>query len=241
MEGYTCRMCKKSFSRADALKRHQYNQHVMSSHVFMGPTTIMISGCTSSGKTTWVKRVLEHKEDLFDSPPPHRVLYCYAEWQPLFDDMKDTMKYVIFHQGLPTRDDIEELADGKHHLVVLDDLMADIVKDETIQHLFTRGSHHKNLSVMYLSQNAFCQGKCARNISLNCAYIVLFKNPRDLYQIQLIGRQIGLPKSLSEAYDDCMEELYGYLVVDLSPRHTGLPRLSSHVFPGEDHVSYLPL
>ncbi len=239
MEGNTCQVCEKTFCCPDALKRHQHDQHVMS-HIFLSPTTIMISGCTSSGKTTWAKRVLEHKEELFD-PPPYRVLYCYGEDQPLFEDMKRTMKSVAFHKGLPTRDDIEELADGKHHLVVLDDLMADIVKDETIQHLFTRGSHHKNVSVLYLSQNTFCQGKCSRNISLNCAYLVLFKNPRDLYQIQLIGRQIGLPRTLSEAYEDCMKELYGYLVIDLSPRHTGLPRLCSHVFPGEDHITYLPL
>lgn len=220
------------------MKRHQQSQHV-SRHVFLGPTAIMISGCTSSGKTTWVNRVLENKDELFD-PPPHKVLYCYGEMQPLFDEMKK-FSFIEFHHGLPTVDDIDAFADGQHNLIVLDDLMADIVKDESIQQLFTRGSHHKNLSIMYLAQNIFCQGKCSRNISLNCAYIVLFKNPRDLYQIQLVGRQIGLPRTLPEAYEDCMKDLYGYLVIDMSPRHTGLPHLCSQIFPSQDHVTYHPL
>jgi hypothetical protein len=148
------------------------------------------------------------------------------------------VKNLEFHEGVPTQQDIDSFVDGKHNVVVLDDLMSDIVRDEDIQHLFTRGSHHKNLTVLYLTQNAFCQGKCARTISLNCAYLVLFKNPRDVYQIRLMGRQIGLPRTLPEAYEDCMEDKYGYLVIDLSPHHVGLPHLSSHIFPEEDYVIY---
>ncbi len=193
----------------------------------------MVTGCTSSGKTTFVKKLLEHP-DLFDSPP-NKILYCYGAWQPLYELMSD----IIFHEGLPTADNINQFADGKHNIIVLDDLMADIVKNEEMQHLFTRDSHHKNLTVLFLTQNAFCQGRCARTISLNCAYLVLFKNPRDIYQIKLMGRQIGLPHTLLEAYGDCMEQPFGYLVIDLSPRHTGLPRLYSQLF--DQQVCYVPL
>ena len=234
----SCDVCEKTFSRLDALKRHQLS-HKMKSHIFHCPASIMISGCTSSGKTTFVKKLLEHPE-LFE-PPPQKILYCYGAWQPLFEDMKSTFKDIEFHGGLPDSELITNFVDGNHNIVVLDDLMSDIVKDEDIQQLFTRGSHHMNLTILYLTQNAFCQGKCARTISLNCAYLVLFKNPRDIYQIQLMGRQIGLPNTLPEAYDDCMEEKYGYLVVDLSPHHVGLPRLWSHVFPEEDRIQYVKI
>ena len=234
----SCDVCEKTFSRLDALKRHQIT-HKMKSHIFHCPASIMISGCTSSGKTTFVKKLLEHPE-LFE-PRPHKILYCYGAWQPLFDEMKSTFKDIEFHGGLPDSELIANFVDGKHNIVVLDDLMSDIVKDEDLQQLFTHGSHHMNLTILYLTQNAFCQGKCARTISLNCAYLILFKNPRDIYQIQLMGRQIGLPNTLHEAYDDCMEEKYGYLVVDLSPHHVGLPRLWSHVFPEEDRIQYVKI
>ena len=208
----------------------------MERHTFVTPCSIMISGCTSSGKTTWVKKVLENKDVLFDQPP-HNILYCYGAWQPLYEKMTS----IKFHEGLPTKEEIADFAEGKPSLIVLDDLLADVVKDDFTQALFTRGSHHKNITVLYVTQNAFCQGKCARTISLNCAYLVLFKNPRDVYQIRLMGRQIGLPLTLPEAYDDCMEYKYGYLVVDLSQHHVGLQRLCSYIFPDEDRVQYIPV
>ena len=42
--------------------------------------------------------------------------------------------------------------------------------------LSTRERHHRNLSVIYVAQNIFHQGKEMRNISLNAHYIVLFKS-----------------------------------------------------------------
>ena len=44
---------------------------------------------------------------------------------------------------------------------------------------FTKYVHHRNLSIMYIVQNVFCQGKRSRTIVLNTKYMVLFKNPRD--------------------------------------------------------------
>ena len=110
----------------------------------------MISGCTSSGKTTFVKKLLEHPELI--EPRPQKILYCYGVWQRPFDEMKSTLKDIEFHGGLPDSELIANFVDGKHNIVVLDDLMSDIVKDEDMQQLFTRGSHHMNLTILYLTQ-----------------------------------------------------------------------------------------
>ena len=48
---------------------------------------------------------------------------------------------------------------------------------------FSRGSHHRNLSVIYIVLNLFYQEKDSRSISLNSHYLILFKNPRDKLQI----------------------------------------------------------
>ena len=58
---------------------------------------------------------------------------------------------------------------------MFDDQIIDASKDKRIVNLFTRGSHHRNLSVI-IAQNLFHQGKGSRNISLNSYYLVSFKN-----------------------------------------------------------------
>ena len=68
-------------------------------------------------------------------------------------------------------------------LSFFDDQMIDAGKDQRIVNLFTRGSRHHNLSVIYIVQNVFHQGKASRSISLNSHYLVLFNNPRDKLQL----------------------------------------------------------
>ena len=76
------------------------------------------------------------------------------------------------------------------NLIVIDDQMIEAGKDNRIVNLFTKGSHHRNLSVIYIVQHLFHQGKGNRSISLNSHYLVLFKNPRDKLQILTLAEQI---------------------------------------------------
>ena len=79
---------------------------------------------------------------------------------------------------------------SNRNLIVLDDQMIDASKDKRIENLFTRGSHHRNLSVIYIVQNLFYQEKDSRSISLNSHYLILFKNPRDKLQIVTLPKQM---------------------------------------------------
>jgi len=78
--------------------------------------------------------------------------------------------------------------------MVIDDHMEDAGGDERIVNLFTKGSHHRNLSVIYILQNVFHQGKGSRSISLNSHYLVHFKNPRD--QLQILKISEGYERTL---------------------------------------------
>jgi hypothetical protein len=114
------------------------------------------------------------------SPPPQRIIWCYGQWQPSYFDMMKTMPGIEFNEGIPEDIDNGDYLDvSKRNLIILDDLMAQSGKDKRIADLFTKGSHHRNLSIIYIVQNIFHQGKEMRNISLNAHYIVLFKSPRD--------------------------------------------------------------
>jgi len=50
---------------------------------------------------------------------------------------------------------------NKRNLIVFENQMIDAGKDQRIVSLFTRGSHHRNLSVIYIVQNLFHQAVAA--------------------------------------------------------------------------------
>ena len=81
----------------------------------------------------------------------------------------------------------------------------------------TRGSHHRNLSVIYIVQNLFHQGKGSRSISLNSHYLVFFKNPRDKLQILTLAKQMypGQTDFFLNQYEEAVKRPFGYLLIDL--------------------------
>lgn len=202
----------------------------------------LVAGCTGSGKSTWMKRLLTHVNDMFDETPS-RTMYCYTVYQPLFDEMISVIPSLTFHRGLPSQQTIKDFAqDASHTILILDDLADKVVQSQEMTDLFTKFNHHLGISTFFLVQNLYTQGKHARTIYLNCHYIILFKSLRDKGQIALMGRQIlgNRSRSMVEAYDDCMKTPYNYLVVDISPHTDDRFRLRSAVFPEEETVVYIP-
>ena len=57
--------------------------------------------------------------------------------------------------------------------------MSQCSSDQRAVDLFTRGSHHMGVSVLYRTQNLFPPGKLSRTISLNSHYMLIFRNSRD--------------------------------------------------------------
>jgi hypothetical protein len=53
----------------------------------------------------------------------------------------------------------------------------DSVYSTKVSELFTKGSFHRNIILVLITQNLFHQGPSSRDISLNSKYIVVFKNP----------------------------------------------------------------
>ena len=102
--------------------------------------------------------------------------------------------------------------------------------------LFTKISHHRNISVILITQNLFHQGKFFRDISLNAKHIVVFENVRYRKQFSHLARQV-LPhdsKGLSDAYLNATEEPLGYLVLDLSQDTNDRLRFRTCIFPEEE-------
>jgi len=113
--------------------------------------------------------------------------------------------------------------------------------NQVVAYIFTKISHHRNISILHLTQNLFDKNKYARTISLNAHYIVLFKNPRDASQFAMLARQMypNASKFALEAYRDATERPFGYLFVDLKPDQDERCRLRTNIFPDEMQYVYV--
>ena len=49
----------------------------------------------------------------------------------------------------------ESLQPDKKTLLIIDDQMAQATDSKSVANLFTKGTHHKNLTVMFLVQNLY--------------------------------------------------------------------------------------
>jgi hypothetical protein len=203
--------------------------------MFRHPFTCICAGPTSSGKTEIIRDILGHnKETIFiETRGQHlQVLWCHGQYQKRYTDpINDTV--VTYYEGVPTE---EEVAGIRPDIIVIDDLMNEIGNNEFLSKLFTKGSHHLNLSVIFIVQNLFHQAKAMRNTSLNAQYIILMKNVRDKRQIQAFGSQMypGKSKYFMECYEDATSGSFGYLMLDLRNDTPDDLRLRTRIIPSEN-------
>ena len=195
---------------------------------FRAPFGAVVCGPTMSGKSHYVFKLIKYA-DLMISKPVQRIVYCYGAWQPAFDDLKN----IELIRGVDRLLSSEDFFDPKQHtLLILDDLADEISKSSKASKLFTQGIHHLNVSVIFITQNLYKQGKSMRDIHLNCQYLVLFRNCRDVNQIKTLSRQMGLPH-LPEAYERATSEQYEPLVIDMQSNTPNYLRLRSHIMPDQ--------
>lgn len=209
---------------------------------FHTPCNINLVAPTMSGKTQLVMNLLRQKEALF-SPPPKKVLYAYAEWQDKFDWMQEVIPDIEFHQGLPSASFMDDWSsDNEPQALILDDLMTSIASSAEMVQLYTVKCHHRQITTMTLQHSLYPPGKHSKTLSLNVNYFVLFRNQRDLLQIQCFGRQCfpNNSKYFMDSYNKATSEPYGFLVVDLDPRSDKKYQLRSHILEGQTPVVYVP-
>ena len=203
--------------------------------IFQHPFTCLVSGPTQCGKTHFTIKLLQNLRTSM-SPVPKKVFWCQGQEQK-FPGMPS---FVAIIEGLPS---IDQLVDGNEPaLIIIDDLMQEAAAARGIVDLFTKGSHHKNLSVIMLIQNLFHQGKFMRTLSLNTHYMVLFKNPRDAGQIRHLGNQLfpGHMTYLVDAYKQATSKPHGYLMLDFTQDTSDQMRVLSDILPGEEGFYYAP-
>jgi len=109
-------------------------------------------------------------------------------------------------------------SDGQNRWLIIDDLMDELGGRKELDALFTKQSHHRNISVFFVAQNLFHKG--LRQVSLNSHYMFLFYNPRDVSTVQNLGRQLypHNPNFLLHAYEWATSRAFSHLFLDLTQR-----------------------
>ena len=126
--------------------------------IFQHPFTCILSGPTMCGKTYLLKEILKNNYVLINQPT-QRIIVCYKAWQSFYDEFKRIVPNIKFFEGIF---DIDNVNQNITNLIVFDDLMAECLTSNSVMNLFTVGSHHKNTSVFFISQNIFSKGKFSR-------------------------------------------------------------------------------
>ena len=192
------------------------------------PFTMLVCGASGSGKSVFTRRLL-NSALLVNAP--RRVVWCYGVAE------STRMPGIEYHPGLPS----EKLLSDGNMILVIDDLMQQAKSSSVVSDIFTKYSHHNNITCICLLQNLFPKGTEMRNISLNSNYIVLLKNTRDKMQITHLARQMypGRSKFLVSAYEDATSSAYGYLLLDFRNTTSEDLRVRTGLFPGETMFAYL--
>jgi len=130
---------------------------------FKHPFSCIISGPSGSGMSSFCITFLQKLKTLctqrdFDGG----VSWFYSERTAVPKQLLKWKK-IRFHEGVPS--DFNN-AQSKPCLVIFDDLLNDVYS-KYVCDLFRKSSHHRNISVILITQNLFNQGRFCRVISLN--------------------------------------------------------------------------
>jgi len=154
---------------------------------FKHPFSCILSGPSGSGKSSFNLRLLQHLDSLCTELNfSGGIIWCYSEKSAVpRQTLAAIHKNVSFHVGVPQNfgDDL-----GRPSLIILEDLLNEEYSKDVCD-LSTKGSHHRKISVILITQNLSIRG-VSLETSLNAKYSVALKYVRDKSQFQYLARQV---------------------------------------------------
>ena len=179
---------------------------------FLANHNTIIFGQTGAGKTQFMLEVIKQK---LIHPFPKHVYYMFNIEQNFMKTWNETEKQLItFIKGL----DFDKVDTTEPSLLVIDDLLLSTNKE--VVNIFIMGSHHKRISLFFITQNLFPNCPILRTMSANAHYYVIFHSQRHFRQVQTLARQIFVGKDLqriTNAYKRASKQPRGFIVLSFSP------------------------
>ena len=196
---------------------------------------LFISGPSRCGKTFFVSKLLENINS-FAKKPPSTIVYVYKVWQTKFDEMKSIV-HMFIKDNENVVNQIKRFARGQSIFVIFDDLLNSSSLPD-ISNLFTVDGRHMNMSMAFLTQRMFVNNEHFRQISQNCDYFVIFKNPRNSSEIRTLAQQIT-PGSLDlvDIYMDATQKPFSYLLINLTQECPPKVKYLSGMFDTDNEIN----
>ena len=200
--------------------------HDVDVDIFNLPARLLISGCSGSGKSFFISRLLRKYRSYFT-----QIIVIGSNLENCEDlqiKRDDTFN--------PLVDDF----DGSI-LVIYDDIILNKKLISNAADIFCRGRHLK-ISIIVLSQNLFFNCKFFRVISLNASHIVLFRM-RDLNQISCFGKtflsknEVG--KFIILYKKVVLKQKYSYILIDFTKNSEDVLAIRSLVANENYEVVYV--
>ena len=198
---------------------------------------VMIVGPSRSGKTTLVQDLLLNLNN-FSSEPPKKIIFIYAIWQPVYDKMKaDGLVDVFVQDNSELESQLTNYMTGEEVLFIFDD-MINSKNINYISDLFMIQGRHKNVSLVFISQQGFRNDDAFRSISNNTNYMILMKNDRNILEIQNLAKQItpGPQPLMMQIYRKATADAYSYLFINFTNECRRETKYLSHLFDEDDVV-----
>lgn len=185
---------------------------------------LCVSGPSKSGKTSFCVKLLNNADRMIDKKF-HKIYWVLGDENAIPKNLNVPVEFIV---GVP-----DEFVNqtGQPCLWVLDDSMFE-TENKSVANLLTRGSHHQDMSVIFITQNLYQQGKYARTMSLNYTHLCVMNNPRDKQQFQFLARQLypENSKELLRVYNEITQEPYSYLLIDLTQATHHIFRFRTDIF-----------
>ena len=194
---------------------------------------LFVTGPSRCGKTVFVAKLLENIH-AFAKMPPAKVLYIYKVWQPKYDEIM-SLGVNFMEDSDNIVNDIKSGVSGHPMLVIFDDLIGSSSL-KVIADLFTVDARHMNMSLVFLTQRMFVNNEAFRQISQNCDYFVIFKNPRNSSEIRTLAQQMT-PGNLIlvQIYMEATKGPFSYLFINLTQECDPKMKYLSDLF--QDYVT----
>lgn len=213
--------------------------------VFEQPTQMIVAGPTKSGKTTLVTRIIKNKNIMFN-PPPEEVYWFYTMDKSIEPVRKELDDDVIFIRGVATYSFLEnKVCDGRPKIVVLDDMQSETrgaASFTQISNMFTRLSHHGNVTIIMLVQNMYLN-KNMREITNQCENIIVMANGSSGHQMQHFATQQLGTKSSDFLRKFVLKNVklwssHGYFLIS-NGANDGVDKIRTGIFPGEKNTIFV--
>ena len=197
---------------------------------------LFLVGPSACGKSVFIQNLLQNISTVSKTNPT-KIIYVYKVWQPLYEDMNlQGLVHLFIKEDENLAEKLKMETIGEISLIVFDDLINSKNLGD-ISNLFVVDGRHSNYSMIFTSQRMFVNNEYFRQISNNCDYFVVFKNPRNHSEIRTLAQQLTpLNLELLQIYAKATTEPYSYLFINLTQECDERIKFLSHLFDYDHYV-----